>query len=182
MNNGWQKDKEFKEEIGSFIIAFSEFEFGLVSLCSMTEFDLRQNDKYIIKYLGYTFEKKISHLTDFISENLHELTPNWDKIKKEIMPINKERRFLVHGHMNYGLPNEHITTHIKEKDNITTKRQKLEEIRSNTNKIHNLISGENGIRGEFEILFTKTRINKWNKLVNDESKIIYRINSEILSD
>jgi hypothetical protein len=53
-----KNDKDFKEAIGAFIIAFSELEFGLVDLCSMTDFDLRQKDKYFIKYLGYPFEQK----------------------------------------------------------------------------------------------------------------------------
>ena len=54
----WKNDKDFKEAIGEFVIAFSELEFGLVFLCSMTEFDLRQKDKYVTKYLGYSFEQK----------------------------------------------------------------------------------------------------------------------------
>jgi hypothetical protein len=74
MTDVWKNDKDFKEAIGSFIIAFSELEFGLVLLCSMTEFDVRKKDEYITKYLGFTFEKKKQHLTDFISEHLEELT------------------------------------------------------------------------------------------------------------
>jgi len=154
-NDLWKNDKDFKEAIGAFIIAFSELEFGLAFLCSMTEFDLRQKDKYILKYLGYSFKEKIQHLTDFINEHMAEIQPTWDKIKNEVGQLNRERRFLVHGFMSYSLPKETITTYVKESQQITTKKQTLEDIISYTNKLHHLNTGENGINGEFHTLFTK---------------------------
>jgi len=182
MTDIWKNDKEFKEAIGSFIIAFSELEFGLVFLCSMTEFDVRKKDEYITKYLGFTFDRKMQHLSEFISENLQELKPIWQKLKIEIGQLNRERRFLVHGFMTYYLPHESITTHVKENGKLTTKKQTLEEIKSFTNRLHHLNTGENGINGEFHTLFTKTRIDKWNELVNDKNKIIYRVNNKIISE
>lgn len=176
-----KNDNEFKQAIGAFIITFSELEFGLVFLCSMTEFDIRKKDEYITKYLGFTFERKMQHLTDFISENLIELTPVWEKLKNEIGQLNRERRFLVHGFMTYYLPNETITTLVKENGKVTTKKQTLEKIKEFTNKLHHLNTGENGINGDFHTLFTKTRTDKWNDLVNDENKIIYKINDKIIS-
>ena len=177
----WKKNKEFKEAIGAFVIAFSELEFGLVDLCSMTEFDIRKKDHYVTKYLWFTFERKLQHLTDFISENLSELEPVWEKLKNEIGQLNRERRFLVHGFMTYYLPHETITTHVKEKGKVTTKHQTLEEIKGFINRLQHLNTGENGINGAFHTLFTKTRIDKWNNLVNDENKIIYKVNNEIVS-
>lgn len=182
MTDIWKNDKNFKEAIGSFIIAFSELEFGLVFLCSMTEFDVRQKDNYITKYLGFTFEKKVQHLTSFIEEHLIEIKPTWDIIKSEIGQLNRERRFLVHGFMSYSLPHETITTHVKESGKVTTKNQTLEEIKNLTNRLHHLNTGENGINGEFHTLFTKTRINKWNSLVNEDNKIIYKVNDIVISD
>jgi len=176
-----KNDKEFKQAIGAFIIAFSELEFGLVFLCSMTEFDIRKRDEYVTKYLGFTFERKVERLTEFISENLSELKPIWEKLKNEIGQLNRERRFLVHGVMNYSLPRETITTHVREKGAVTIKKQTLKEIKEFTNRLHHLNTGENGINGEFYTLFTKTRIDKWNDLVNDENKIIYRVNNKIIS-
>ena len=182
MINILDKDKEFKEAIGSFIIAFSQLEFGLVFLCAMTEFDIRQKDNYVIKYLGFTFEKKVIHLTEFIDEHLSEMKLIWDKLKIEIRQLNNERRFLVHGFMTYYLPKENITTHIKEGKAITTKKQTLKEIKDYTNRLHHLNTGEYGINGEFHTMFTKARVNEWNNLVNDDSKIIYKVNDQILSD
>ncbi len=182
MSNILRNDKDFKEAIGGFIIAFSELEFGLVFLCCMTEFDLRLKDNYVVKYLGFSFEKKMQHLTDFIEEHLSELKPTWDKLKMEIGQLNRERRFLAHGFMTYYLPRETITTHVKEKGQIVTKNQTLDEIKGFTNRLHHLNTGENGINGEFHTLFTKTRIDKWNNLVNDDAKIVYTVNSKIISD
>lgn len=94
-----KNDKEFKQAIGAFIIAFSELEYGLVFLSSMTEFDVRRKDEYVVKYLGFTFDRKMQILTEFIEQNLTELKPTWEKLKIEIGQLNRERRFLVHGFM-----------------------------------------------------------------------------------
>ena len=181
-NDLWKNDKDFKEAIGAFVIAFSELECGLVFLCSMTEFDLPQKDKYITKYLGYSFEQKARHLTDFIDEHLPEIKPTWDKIKNEVGQLNRERRFLVHGFMSYGFPKETITTFVRESGQVTTKKQTLAEIKGYTDRLHYLNTGEYGINGEFHTLFTKTRIDKWNRLVNDNNKIIYKVNDKIISE
>jgi hypothetical protein len=148
----------------------------------MTEFDLRLKDNYVAKYIGFSFEQKNRHLTEFIDEYLADIKPIWDKLKMEIGQLNRERRFFVYGFMSYSLPHETITTHIKEKGHIITRRQTIDEIKSFTNRLHHLNTGENGINGEFHTLFTKTRINQWNTLVNDEAKIICKVNGDILSD
>lgn len=177
-----KNDKDIKEAIGSFIIAFSELEFGLAYLCSMTEFDLRLKDNYLVKYMGFSFDQKMRHLSDFINEHLSEIKAIWEKQKEEIVKLNRERRFLAHGFMIYYLPHETITTHVREKGEIVTKNQTLQDIKSFTNRLHHINTGDNGINGEFHTLFTKTRINKWNELVNDEVKIVYRVNGVIISD
>lgn len=95
MNDIWKNDKEFKEAIGAYIIAFSELEFGLASLCTATEFDLRLKSNYLMKYMGFSFDKKMKHLSEFIAEHLIELKPIWDTIKNEIGQLNRERRFFL---------------------------------------------------------------------------------------
>jgi hypothetical protein len=168
-----KNDKEFKQAIGAFIIAFSELEFGLVFLCSMTEFDIRKKDEYVVKYLGFTFERKMQLITEFIENNLNELKPIWEKLKNEIQQLNWERRFLIHGFMTYYLPNKNIMTNVKVKGKVAIKKQTLDEIKGFTNRLHHLNTGKNGINGGFHTLFTETRIKKWNDLVNNNNKIIY---------
>jgi hypothetical protein len=182
MAKSLNRDREFKEAIGEFIIAFSELEYGLVFLCTMTEFDLRNKDSHIIKYMSFSFEQKVRQLTDFIEEYLPELKHIWDKLKVEIGQLSRERRFLAHGFMDYYIPNESITTSVREKGQVTVKNQTLTEIRSYIKRLHILNTGENGINGEFHFLFTKTRVDKWNQLVNDENKIVYTINDKIVSE
>lgn len=182
MTNIIKNDKDFKEAIGAFIIAFSELEFGLAFLCSTTEFDLRFKDKHLPKYLGFSFDQKMKHLSEYIDEHLLEFKPTWSMLKVEIGQLNRERRFFAHGFMLYSLPRETITTHIREKGKITTKNQSLQEIKSLTSRLRHLNTGKNGINGEFHTEFTKARINNWNELVNDDAKIVYRVNGDIVSN
>lgn len=182
MANLIQKDKEFKAAIGAFVIAFSEFEFGLNFLCALTEFDLLNKDYYVTKYLGMTFESKMKTMSDFIDTHMKEFGLQWERIKSEIGPINKERRHIVHGIMTYYLPNETIRTYVKEKGEIKSKELSIEEINSLTNRLQHLNTGEYGINGEFHTEFTKRRIDKWNELVNDRFKIVYSVNSIIVSE
>lgn len=173
---------DFKTAIGEFIIAFSELEFGLVFLCMITENDLRNKNNYFDKYLGFSLDQKIKHLDIYIKENLQEIKNIWDKQKHGIKEINRERRFLVHGFMSFGFPKEKISTFLKENGVIKNRFHTIEEIKSYTNRIQHLKTGENGINGEFHILFTKLRINKWNETASKSDKITYTVNSEIVSD
>lgn len=175
-------DKEFKEAIGGFIIAFSELEFGLASLCSFTIFDLRKVDEYTLDCIGLPFEKKIKTIGDCINNEMKELNEEWELLKKELDIVNRERRFLVHGHMLYFIPVESITTYIKDKKELTVKDFSIKEITMLTNKIQEINTGKNGISGIFREKFIKNRIDNWNDLIRDEQKIIYSVNSKIISE
>ncbi len=178
----FQNSESFKTAIGSFIIAFSKLEFGIVFLCSMTEFDIRRKDEYLLKYMGFAFEKKLDHLSSFIKENIPELITIWTALRDEIGKLNSERRFLIHGIQQYVLPNESISTHVKQNGKIVSKEFTVNEIKSLTNRINEVCTGRNGITGEFHTLFTKTRVNEWNKLVIEEHRVVYKVNNEIVSD
>ncbi len=181
MNDLIQNDKNFKEAIGEFIIAFSQLEFGLAFLCVFAETDLKSKEDYLSKYLGFPLDKKLKHLNKYIRNDLFELYRLWEKIQTEIILLNKERRFLVHGFMSYSLPREYLSTFTKVNGKIEMKNQALEQIKEFTNRVHHLNTGENGINGEFNILFTKTRVDKWNESALEIDKIEYRVNSEILT-
>lgn len=178
------EDKEFKEAIGAFIIAFSELEYGLADLCSMTEFDLRKKSEYFIKHVGFPFERKVSNLTEFIEENLPDLKPVWDELKIEIGQINYERRFIAHGFIQYFLPFESSTssTFVRKGKELVERKHDSKSIKALTDRIYHLNTGKSGINGAFHTLFTKTRVNHWNSIVNDDTKIVYKVNNEIISD
>lgn len=182
MTNLFENDKKFKEAIGAFIIAFSELEYGLAYLGVMTEFDLRKRNNYLLTHIGYSFENKVKNVTCFIETQLPELKPIWDIQKNKIGQLNRERRFIAHGFSSYSLPHESITTHVKEGKKLSKREFDLKTINKLTNELRHLNTGKNGINGEFHTEFTKLRINKWNELVNDDNKIVYTVNSKILSD
>jgi hypothetical protein len=178
----FENDKKFKEAIGAFIIAFSELEYGLAFLSVLTEFDLRKRDEFLLNHIGLSFENKVRKISDYIDNHLQNLKPIWDIQKNDIGQLNRERRFIAHGFVSHSLPHESISTYVKEKKILSNHKFDVETIKKLTNKLHHLDTGENGINGEFRIDFTKQRIDQWNKLVNDENKIVYKVNSEILSD
>lgn len=177
----FQNDRRFKEAIGSFIIAFSELEFGLSILCSTTEFDLRKSDSYLVKYLGVSLEEKRNTLSAFIKEYLPKLSDIWSGLNKEIGVINKERRFIAHGFMTYYLPNDNISTYIRHKGKILEKKQSIEEIEDLTQRLYHLNTGKYGINGEFNTLFMTARVNQWNDIVEEQNKIVYKVNGKTLS-
>jgi len=178
----FEKDKKFKESIGAFIIAFSELEYGLAYLGVMTEEDLRKRESKLINHIGNPFEKKVRILTEYINSDLIELKETWDNIREQIYVLNKERRFIAHGFSQYYLPRESISTYVKEGKKIIKKDFKLQDIKDLTNKLHELNTGENGVNGVFHQVFTLARINKWNDLVNDKNKIVYKVNNLILTE
>lgn len=177
----FENDRNFKEAIGDFIIDFSELEFGLVELCSLIDFDLRKKEETYLKYMGFQFEKKKECLTEFIKENIPDLINIWDSLNEIIGRINHERRFIVHGVMRYYLPNESISTIIKVKNKPIKNEITIDKINKLTKQIHELNFGQNGICGEFNILFKTNVFNKWNDLVNDTNKIVYKVENEILT-
>lgn len=182
MKDIFENDKKFKEAIGAFIIAFSKLEYSLASLSVLTESDLRKRNENLLTHIGYSFGNKVKNITKFTESDLKELKPIWDIQKGKIEQLNRNRRFIAHGFISYSLSNESTTTYIKEKQKLSNRKLDSSTIRKLINELNHLNTGENGISGEFHIQFTKQRINQWNELVNDENKIVYTVNSEIISN
>lgn len=180
MNDIFGNDLKFKEAIGEFIIAFSELEFGLAILCTLTEFNPRQKNIFFLKHLGYSFEQR-NTLNDFIKKELPEIQKIWSKINTDIGQINRERRFITHGFMTYSLPNENISTYVRERGKVVEQKQAVEKIKDLTKRIYEINTGSNGVNGEFHTQFTKIRIDKWNELVIKKNRIVYRVHNEIIS-
>lgn len=181
MSDIFENDKKFKQAIGAFMIAFSELEYGLAYLGAFTEFDLRKREDYLLKHIGNSFTNKMKNITSYIKNYLPELKDVWDIQKNKIELLNNERRFVAHGIVNYSLPNETIMTYVKNGAKLSSREYDIETIKRLTKELSYLSTGKNGINGEFHTEFAKCRINLWNDLVNDENKIVYRVNSEIIS-
>lgn len=176
-----EKDKLFKEAIGGFIIATSEMEFAIAKLCAFAMDDTNLNHIDLSKPMGRPFSDKRNILKKFINENLNNLISEWEIINIEIGDINLHRRHLVHGFIQYRLPNETIETYINNKGKITKKVYSLDDIKELTRRIQNLNTGANGISGVFYDKFVQARVNLWNKSVNDNEKIVFKINGRIVT-
>jgi hypothetical protein len=175
-------DKDFKEAIGALVIASSEMEFAVTKLCSMVGNDPREHEQQLYKWWGERLEKKREAITQFIKLQIPYLLSEWLKINSAIGSINEDRNFLVHGFTRYYLPNTHVVTYRKKKSKIVRKEFSLQAIKSLTNKIHHINTGANGINGVFQTKFFLARINTWNNLVDEERRMIYKVNEVILTD
>lgn len=179
-----KNDKLFKESIGAFIIASSEMEFAITSLCSILGEDPRFHQQQFIDIFGMTLTDKRELVGKFIKTHLPELKKEWININVEIGQINSDRRRLVHGFTQYFLPQEYIETFVKNKKSgkVEKKHFTVEDIKLLTNKIQHINTGKNGIFGEFHTKLFVARINLWNCKVESKMRMIYSVRNEILTD
>jgi hypothetical protein len=177
-----ENDRQFKEAIGAFIIASSEMEFAITSLCSILGEDPRFHQKQLLDIFGKTLEQKRQQVGEFIKIHLPELKEEWININVEIGQINADRRHLAHGFTQYYLPQEHIETYVKNNGRVKKKLFTIGDIKALTNKIHHINSGENGINGVFHTKLFVARINLWNNKVEPSKRMVYNVNNVILTD
>lgn len=189
MSIRYQQHRKFQENLGGFVIAFSEVEFALAELSSLTEDNLRLHKKYLVKHLGFSLDDKLKRINAFIKSDLPELGAIWIEQRDKIKAINEDRRYLAHGFTQYFLPREDgiVTASLRKKTGkdaykIENKSFTPEYLLNLTEKLHHIKSGKNGIYGEFNTQFMTMRINKWNEKVADDLKIVYKINNDIKSD
>jgi hypothetical protein len=178
----FETDKNFKEAIGAFVIAFSKVEYGLAILCSLTEFDLRKSNLAFVDCIGLSLENKLKRISEFIKSDLPELTNIWEDIRNKIGNLNEERRYIIHGIHNWPLPKDTIRSRIKKGKEIKEKRHSVDDIKKFTDQLHHIETGKYGVNGEFYNLFTKARVDYWNHLVSDKHKILFKANGIILSE
>lgn len=181
MKNIFDRHKDFKESIGSFILAFSELEFGLGILCTFTEFDLLKRDENLSHYLGMTFDNKKRTITDYINRYERALIPTWDKIKAEIEFLNGQRRFIAHGIQRVYVDDK-LTAIVRIAGQLQEKELTIDEVNKWTDRLHDVNTGANGIIGEFYGDFVTRSVNRWNRHVIDDLKIVYQVNNKIVSE
>ena len=126
--------------------------------------------------------KKREQIEEFIKTRLPHLLDEWIEINVSIGRINSDRRHLVHGFTKYYLPHEHIETFVNKNGRVEKKRFTITDIKTLTEKIHNINTGKNGIIGEFHTKLFVARINLWNCKVEPEMRMIYSVRNEILTD
>lgn len=174
-------DKLFKEALGAFIIASSEMEFAITSLCSILGEDPRLHQNHFLEIFGESLEKKRKLVGEFIKTHLPNLIEEWIVINVIIGRINADRRHLVHGFTQYYLPEEHIETFVKKNGRVEKKRFTIADIKSLTKKIQHINTGDNGINGVFQTKLFVTRINLWNDQVEPKMRMVYKVKNVILT-
>lgn len=177
-----KNDKLFKEAIGAFVIASSELEFAIARLCSIIGIDPRQHRSQFNEILGLPMDKKRKQISTFIKNNIPNLHDEWTVINEKIGQINVDRRHLVHGFSQYILPREQIETYIKLNGRVAKKQYSLIDIKSLTNKIHHINTGENGIRVVFFTKLFVARINLWNESAVSKNRMVFKVKDVILTD
>jgi hypothetical protein len=181
MKNIFEKHSDLKEAIGSFMLAFSQLEFGLGILGTFTEFDLLRRDEHLADYLGMTLENKKRAITDYLNKYEKELISTWTEIKKEVDFLNSQRRFIAHG-IQHVFVDDKLTAVVRIGGQLKEKELTIDEVKSWTERLNEVNTGDNGILGVFYQDFVTRSVNRWNKHVIDDLKIVYQVNDEIVSD
>lgn len=179
--DAFERHKSFKAIIGDFILAFSEMEFGLGIIASFTEFNLLARESKLPYYLGLTLENKRKAISEYIDIYEPNLAETWKQIDKEIDFLNKQRRFIAHG-IERVYMKDSVEAKVKVGGKLESKELTIEEVKKWVIKLHHVNTGENGIIGSFYLDFVKRSFNRWNRFVVEEKRIVYKINSEIVTD
>jgi hypothetical protein len=144
-------ESKLKEEIGSFIIQFSEVEFSLSILVNLI-YKISGESKPLSKIQLISFSKKREKISEYLEST--SLQERWTIIDKKLSLINQDRRFLVHGHLNYSLPvSGKIETYKSDKGNITSRTYSSDSIRNLTKQLIDIHTGDDGLAGVFYLDF-----------------------------
>lgn len=173
----FEEDKTHKSEIGNFIVNFSRLEYTLAYLLAFSDTNLFRYEAYIPKMMALSFDKKLMLFSNYIKEDLGELQTDWKSIEKKIKQINVNRRYVAHGFIDGRLNNSNAR--IVRNGQFHPKELSHKELKKQSNEILEVLTGENGLDGEFRQKFFIARLDKWNELVNDNFKIVYTDNDDI---
>jgi hypothetical protein len=181
MMNIFENRDKFQNAIGGFIIKFTELEFSLLYYCGLIDNPKNENSS-IREHIGTDLEKRRKKITQFIRADLPELSKTWDKINTQLSVINSERHFLIHGIGRTSFYQDSIKAVIRQKGELKMREFSIDDIKKLTNSIAHLLTGNNGLVGEFLTEFSKKRFNLYNSLSEGDDKIIYKVNDIVLTD
>lgn len=182
MENSWEMREKFLKEIGLFTVRFSKLETGLTELSAFTCNDIRYWKLEYKDNFGLSLTAKRDLIKKFIKSELPFLNSEWELINNEIGQLNHFRRHLIHGTGDSYLFHPEITTTIKNKDKIESKKFTVKDINILVNRINTVCSGENGILGVFNTKFKTAAIDWYNNNAETHHRIIYKVNNEIITE
>lgn len=181
ISNLLENRDEFQSALGQFVIRFSELEFSLLYFCGAIDHPRNEN-LGIKENLATTFEQRRNKISFFIRSELPEIADIWNGINERLGNINRDRRFLVHG---IGCENfflHSVKAFIPQKTKVDLKDFTIADIKSLSDQISHLLTGENGLSGEFIILFKTKRFDLHNRTTKQDDKIIFRVNGKIMTE
>jgi hypothetical protein len=181
MRDIFENQNKFQKAIGGFIIKFTELEFSLLYYCGLIDNPKNQNIS-IREHIGTELEKRRKKITKFIHLNLPEISLSWDKINTQIGIINNERHFLIHGIGSTSFFQDSIKAIIKQKGELKIREFSINDINNLSNQIAHILTGDNGLTGEFLTEFSTKRFNLYNSLSEGDDKIIYSVNDVVLTE
>ncbi len=179
MINQLESSTQIERALGKFIKRFSELEYSLLYYWSLID-DPKNQNLVVKENFGSSFDDRRKKVTKYINNNLPELSERWKNINKKLTTINTERRYLIHGLGVSNFSNNTIKAVIKLNSQIKVKIITEAQINILLSEIAHILTGNDGLEGEFLIDFTTSRFNKYNSL-NAIDKIVYRVNDKILT-
>lgn len=181
VSNSFENREKFKSGIGHFVIKFAELEFSLLYYCAIIDHPRDQN-LGIREHLRSSFEERRNKISIFIRKELPDIKEIWDSINMKLGEINRERRFIVHGIGRTNFFSDSVKAFIPQKDRVDIKDYSIESIKNLSDKIAHLLTGVNGLTGEFLVEFNTRRFDLHNRTTLEDNKIIYKVNDKILTD
>lgn len=177
----FENHEKFKCSIGHFIMRFAELEFSLLYFCGIVDNPIDLNLGISLN-LKLTFNERQKKISKFIKNEIPELQDKWNLINSKLGQINLERNFLVHGIGQTSFYQDSIRAFITRKESVKVKEFSIIDIKKLSNDISNLLTGVDGLSGEFLIAFNTKRLDLFNRNTNNENKIIYQVDSKILTE
>lgn len=181
MENPLENREKFRSALGQFVIQFSELEFSLLYFCGVIDYPRNEN-LGIKENLRTTFDQRRKKISEFVRTELPEIAEIWNGINGSLGNINRDRRFLVHGIGRENFFQHSVKTFIPQKTEVDLKDFTIDDIKKLSDQIAHLLTGDNGLGGEFIILFKTKRFDLHNRTTKEDNKIIYKINDKIMTE
>lgn len=180
--NDWKNRDAFQKAIGHFSIEFSRLELGVTELASFSIDDIRYWQVEFKNVFGLSLEVKRDLVKKFIKKEIPDIYPTWKSINEQIGLLNHERRHLIHGTGESYLFHTKMTTTIKNNGIVESKTYTISDIKSITNRVAHVNTGEHGILGSFNTEFKTAAINWYNQNAARHERIVYKVNNDIVTD
>ena len=149
----FQSDREFKKNVGDFILTFSEIEFSLSIILSKLENGLEVNP-LVPEIFGADLNDKRSRIRRGLLDN-NSLLKKWDKLNRKLGDCNDFRRSIAHGIVMNHIVNPSIQSLVRSNNGFIFKELTNEDVVKYLKILYDINSGKLGLG-----VFTE-ELNEW---------------------